>query len=250
MPIRLAAALTMAMVCAGSPSTARPLTASATSPHYIYSFAANDGVNIAWQETYIEWALTTIGVTIDRPIHYYKYISREHMRDVIGIGNSNAFARPQVFALHTLWRADNHETIHLLASRFAPDGAVPLFAEGFAVAHQVNPATGDFTPKWNGRYLAQHLETFFAERRFVSPQQMLTAKSFRAVPDVVSYPISGAFVHYLIDRFGYGPVKELLRRGNPADTGAAVRETFTAAFGMPIDDVERAWLQTVRGAPR
>lgn len=219
---------------------------TATSAHYIYNFAANDGVNIEWQETYISWALTTIGVTIDRPIHFNKYLSRAHMKQVIGVGNSNAFARGPTFALHTLWRSDNHETVHLLTLPFSPNGTVPLFSEGFAVAHQVNPTTGDFVPKWNGRYLSQHLQTFFAEHRFVAPQRMLTARAFRAVPDVVAYPIAGAFMHYLIGRFGYPAVKNLLGRGGPNDSDATVRSHFVAAFGVTIDDVEHDWMATVR----
>jgi hypothetical protein len=166
------------------------------------------------------------------------------MREVIGVGNSNAHANVGTFALHTLWRADNHETIHLLMSRFASPPPVPLFAEGFAVAHQVDPVKGDFAPKWNGRYLPEHLAAFRADGRYVPPHRLLTTKAFRAVGDVVSYPIAGAWMRYLIDRFGYDRVKELLRRGRTNDTDATVRETFASVFGADIERVEADWLES------
>jgi hypothetical protein len=227
--------------CSKQRSVSRPLSESAHSAHYIFNFAAGDGVNAEWQERFFDWASATIGVTIEERIHYYKYFSRDHMREVIGVGNSNAYANVRTFALHTLWRADNHETIHLLASRFASPGPVPLFAEGFAVAHQVDPVKADFAPKWNGRYLPDHVIAFRADGRFVPPHRLLTAKAFRAVDDVVSYPIAGAFVRYLLDRFGYDKVKDLLRRGHPNDTEATVRETFVSVFGADIERVEADW---------
>jgi hypothetical protein len=229
--------------CSRQSQKRHPLTETARSTHYVFHFAPGDGVNADFQEKFFDWATSTIGVTVDRPIQYYKYESREHMKDVIGVGNKNAFANAREFALHTLWRADNHETIHLLASRFASPGPVPLFAEGFAVAHQVDPVKGDFAPKWNGRYLREHLAAFRADGRFVPPRHMLTAKTFRLVDDVVSYPIAGSFVRYLLDRFGYEKVKDLLRQGHPDDTEATVHGTFASVFGMTIEQVEADWLR-------
>ena len=238
----IAVLVALPAACSGQRTIQRQLTETARSAHYVFNFAPGDGVNIDWQERFFEWATTTIGVTVDRPIHYYKYLSREHMKDVIGVGHSNAHADVRQFALHTLWRADNHETIHLLASRFASPGPVPLFAEGFAVAHQVDPTKGDFAPNWNGRYLPEHIAALRADGRFVPPHQMLTATTFRAVSDVVSYPIAGSFVRHLLDRFGYEKVKDLLRHGNPDDAEATVRSTFASVFGMTIEQVEADWL--------
>lgn len=229
--------------CSRQSHNRSPLTEIARSAHYVFHFAPGDRVNADFQEQFFVWATSTIGVTIDRPIQYYKYLSREHMKDVTGVGNSNAHADIREFAVHTLWHADNHETIHLLASRFAAPGPVPLFAEGFAVAHQVDPVKGDFAPNWNGRYLPDHIAAFRADGRFVPPHEMLTVKTFRAVNDVVSYPIAGSFVRHLLDRFGYEKVKDLFRRGNPNDTEATVRSTFASVFGMTIEQVEADWLR-------
>ncbi len=221
----------------------RPLTETARTAHFVFHYAPGDPVNADWQERFYEWATATIGVTTDRPIEYYKYLSRDHMREVIGVGNSNAHAVFRTFALHTLWGADNHETVHLLMSRFAAPGPVPLLSEGFDVAHQVDPVKGDFQPKWNGKYLPEHLAAFRADGRFVPPTQMLTIKAFRTVDDLVSYPISGAFTRYLIDRFGYAKVKELLTRGKPDDTEATVRAEFVSVMGATVEELEARWLK-------
>ena len=108
----------------------RPLGEIARSEHFVFRASDGDRINVEWQEHYFDWATKAIGVTIDRRITYNKYLSREHMNEVIGVGNSNAHADVPAWALHTLWRADNHETVHLLSSRFAWPAPVPALSRG------------------------------------------------------------------------------------------------------------------------
>ena len=247
--MRLALAIVLLALATGcSPQRTiitRPLDEIARSEHFVFRSSAGDRINVEWQEHYFDWATKVIGVTIDRPIQYNKYLTREHMNEVIGVGNSNAHADVPARALHTLWKADNHETIHLLASRFAWPAPVPLYREGFAVAHQVDPVKGDLVPKWNGKYLREHVASLRADGRYVAPHAMLTAAAFRRIDDVVSYPISGAFVKYLLDRFGYEKVKDVMRKSQPTNDEKQLREAFASVFGAPIDQVEAEWLTSL-----
>ena len=112
-----------------------------------FRFAASDSVDVAWQEAYHAWAIAALGIPAPRRIRYYKYLSRAHMGTHTGNSNTNAFANPDLFEIHTIWRFDNHEVVHLYSSVWGHP--VALWTEGLAVAFQTDPPAGDFVARWN-----------------------------------------------------------------------------------------------------
>jgi len=231
-----------ACACGSSPTdpSGAALSRTIETSSYVFRFSEGDSVNTEWQETYHAWAIRELDVHPSQRITYNKYLSREHMGEIYGVSNTNGIADPVAFAIHTLWPIDNHEVIHLYSSAFGR--AVALFSEGLAVAHQTNPAAGDFTPKWSGTPVHTLARQFRDTGRLVAIGDLITSNGFRRFDSNVTYPEAGSFVRYLIDRFGLPSMKQLFAAGTPNDSAIQVRDAFQSIFGLSIDDAERDWL--------
>jgi hypothetical protein len=203
-------------------------------------------VDATWQQAYHEWAVGVLGVTIGRRIVYNKYFDRMHMGEIVGVSNTNAYADPAQFAIHTIWPRDNHEVVHLYASTFG--SPVALFGEGFAVAHQVDPVGGDLTPRWSGTSLHAHARTFRSQGRLIRIADLIQTSDFRRFDSNVTYPEAGSFVRFLIDRDGLERMKSLFARGGANDSVSAVRQAFESVYRRSIDVVEQEWLDMLSGA--
>jgi hypothetical protein len=208
--------------------------------HYVFRASEGDTINTEWQERYHAWVTAALGVVPRQKILYNKYTSRAHMQATIGVGNTNAFADPTAYAVHTLWPIDNHEVVHLLTSNWGSPGA--LVNEGMAVAFQIDPAR-DLTPRWSGTPLNDLTRQFRQQGRFVPLAMLAETASWRNQDSNVAYPESGSFMRWLIDEYGLDRVRGLYSRAaGPNESGAGVRETFVAVYAQTLDDLERAWI--------
>jgi hypothetical protein len=240
----LAASL-VALGCGSSPAGPSPITEAAlvsgtvTGAHE-YHHAAGDTVDVEWQEAYHRWATEALGVAPTRRISYNKYRSREHMAEVIGVGNTNGWADAGTFAIHTIWPRDNHEVVHLYSSLFGR--AVALWSEGLAVAYQTDPAAGDFVPRWSRVTLDDHARQFRASGRLIPIADLLTSSGFRRYDPNVTYPEAGSFVHFVIGSCGLAGVKQIFASGTPDDSASRVTALFESACGRTISAAEQAWL--------
>jgi hypothetical protein len=145
----------LAAACGGSPTAPDNLPALAVQEEtaaYTHRAAPGDPIDTAWQQTYHDWAVATLEVSLTRRVLYNKYLSRQHMGAITGKSNTNGYATLESFEIHTISPMDNHEVVHLFTSTFG--FPVALFNEGIAVAHQTNPARG--TSLRNG---AEHRST-------------------------------------------------------------------------------------------
>jgi hypothetical protein len=68
---------------------------------------------VARQEAFHEWVVSHLGVRVPQKVDYRKYTSREDMGARTGTYNTNGYAEPATFTIHTLWTRDNHETVHI-----------------------------------------------------------------------------------------------------------------------------------------
>ena len=238
--------------CGSSPTGPSPTGGSATSQslplvgetaNYTFRAAAGDTVNTSWQESYHAWLETTLGTRSRQKIVFNKYTSRTHMQSVIGVGNTNAWADPAAYAIHTIWALDNHEVVHLLTSGWGSTGA--LVNEGMAVAFQIDPAR-DMTPRWSGVALHDLARQFRQQGRFVPMAALTETASWRSQDPNVAYPESGSFMRWLIDQYGLERVRALYARaGGSNESAAGVRAAFAAVYGQSLDELERAWLAFV-----
>ena len=232
----------------GGPTTPSqpPLPVASESANFRYHYAAGDTVDAAWQETYHEWAVARLGVRLPQKIEYYKYQSRQAMGDRTGNYQTNGFAEPSRFEIHTLWTSDNHEVVHIYTALVGRTSA--FFNEGIAVAFQTNPAAGDFESVFNGQQVHNACRQYLQFGTLVVPlERVMTTTAFRAVADsVLSYREAGSFMRFTIDRYGIERVLEFFRISSETDSVAVFKERFQTAFGVSIDDVERDWLAMLR----
>ena len=229
-----------------APSTpALALAASTETAAYTFHYAEGDRVNPEWQETFHAWALQALELQTSRRIVYNKYQSRAHMGDLTGKHSTNGFAEPETFTIHTLWSTDNHEVVHVLTSLIGTP--VPLLDEGIAVAHQVNPANGDFTPRWNNIDLHDLCRQFRRQGRLFPIGELVDATAFRRVDSNITYPEAGSFVRHLLQTFGLAAVKRAFAGATRVDPPDVTRRRFEAAFGITIEEAERRWLLMLDG---
>ena len=232
--------------CGGSPTSPSQggpaLSEHRATAHFDFSWSAADSVNPEWQEAFHEWATRELRVTITRRIEYRKYLSPGHMLALhYGPGNVNAWADPDLFALHTIWPTDNHEVIHLYTSTIGR--ATSLLNEGIAVAYQVDPVRGDMTPRWNNRHVHDVSANWRRQGRLVTLDDMLTIDQWRAIDSQVSYPQAGSFVRFLIDsQGGVEAIRALLGRSTQRDAPDVTRGNIEAVYGKSLARLEAEWL--------
>jgi hypothetical protein len=254
---RLAAAFTLtawaAAGCDSPPSSPSrsPLPVAAETAHYVFHAGQGDTLDTAWQEAYHSWAIGRLGVQPARKIGYYKYTSRTDMGDRTGRYNTNGYADPAAFEIHTLWPTDNHEVVHLFMSLVGQSTA--LFSEGMAVAFQTDPVRGIFESRFNGEEVHAAARRYLAAGQLVLPlDRIVETNGFRSISDsTLSYRQAGSFVRFLIDHYGLEQVLAFFRSGGSAtDTAATVKAGFRAALGATFEEAEAAWLEMLRtGTP-
>ena len=145
--------------------------------------------------------------------------------------------------LHTIWPTDNHEVVHVYAGAWG--SPVALFGEGFAVAHQMNPATGDFVARWSGTPVHELARRFRAAGQLPSIAVLADTNAFRAQDPNITYPVAGSFVRFLIDMEGIGQMRRLYGAMTSQASLSAVRTAFQQIYGFTLDEAERRWLSTL-----
>jgi len=243
-------ALTTAIACGGSgnpvaPSQS-PLPVASESANFRYHYAAGDAVDATWQEAYHLWATATLGVQVPQKIEYNKYRSRQEMGDHTGNYNTNGFADPARFEIHTLFSTDNHEIVHIYTSLFGRPS--DFFNEGIAVAMQTDPPAGNFDAFFNGQQVHQACRLYLQFGTLVVPlDRAIQTDTFRAITDqVLSYREAGSFVRFLIDRYGMTDVREFFRISSRGDDTGTIRQRFNSAFGVSFDAAESAWMTMLK----
>ena len=223
-----------------------PLPVAAESANFRYHYAAGDAVDATWQEAYHAWATATLGVQVPQKIEYYKYGSRQEMGDHTGNYNTNGFADPARFELHTLFPTDNHEVVHIYTSLFGRPS--DFFNEGIAVAMQTDPPAGNFNAVFNGQQVHEACRQYLQSGTLVVPlDRAIQTDAFRAITDqTVSYREAGSFVRFLMDRYGMTAVREFFRISSRGDDSGTIKQRFSAAFGIPFEGAEDAWMTMLR----
>ena len=248
--LRILALAAAAARCGGSASpttpTQPPLPLANESASFRYHYVAGDRVDADWQETFHAWATARLGVSLPQKIEYYKYQSRQAMGERTGTYNSNAFAEPSRFEIHTLFPTDGHEVVHIYTALVGLPS--DFFNEGIAVAFQTNPAAGDFESVFNGQEVHSACAQYLQAGTLVVPlDRVVTTTTFRAVSDdVMSYREAGSFVRFAIDRYGIERVLQFFHLSSRTDSLTVIQERFLTALGVSLEAAESEWTAMLR----
>jgi hypothetical protein len=217
------------------------LPVSSESASFRYHYASGDSVDSTWQEAYHAWATARLGVHVSQKIEYFKYRSRQDMGDHTGRYNTNGFAEPSRFEIHTLWPTDNHEVVHIYTALVGrpPD----FFNEGIAVAFQTNPPQANFESVFNGQSVHDACRQYLQFGTLVLPvDRLVTTNDFRAISDdVLSYREAGSFMRFVIDAYGTERVLDFFRASTRDDSLTTIKQRFATSIGVSLDVAETAW---------
>ncbi len=185
-------------------------------------------------------------------IRVFVYDDREDLRLSLGLERPKPLIiLRQHLQLHMVDSYQLHEYVHLY-SYWTGGGhrTVPFIEEGLAEAY------GNWS--WRpGRPLddlsikdqeSEHVHTLVARwlARGEVPElrSLLTEKDFRSYSgphDDKSYYFAASFVKYLIDRYGWGPLRRILREACLESSREDVRAAFERAYSTPITELEDGW---------
>ena len=244
---RVAAVLTLFLFTAcggsapGSPSPqalSQSLPQTITTAHFVFHYQSGDSVDSARQEQYYAWAAATLGIDPAQKVDYYKYLDRSRMQAITG-RDTNGWADPPVFAVHTIWTWDNHETVHVYTALIGRPS--DYFNEGIAVAMETDPANHDLVPRWSNTPLHTLAKGFMQTNRLSFVQDVDDTDTFRKLDESVSYPMAGSFVEFLIERYGMAKVKDFFRASTRDDSRSTINTKFQQAFGVSVADADQAW---------
>jgi hypothetical protein len=250
-----ALALASLMTAACGEGRAGPTGPTATSPLPFVRETATmriyhepgDTVNVEWQEAFNAWALERLGVQPPQKVEYRKYFSRDAMGRYTGDYNTNGFAEPASWRLHTIWPQDNHEVVHLYTAMVGRPS--DFFNEGIAVAFQTDPSRGVFTASFNGVDVHDGCRAYLRANQLPLPlASYVTTPAFRGIADqVLSYRYAGSFLRFLIERHGLAPVLAFFGPGTRDEPLVVIRARVEAVFGRSLEALEADWLAFLRG---
>ena len=239
--------MAMSEACGSSTSPSQSaLPVTSESVNFRYHTSSGDTIDTNWQEIYHSWAVARLGVQVPQKIDYYKYRTRQDMGDHTGRYNTNGFAEPAKFEIHTLWSTDNHEVVHIYTALIGRPS--DFFNEGIAVAFQTNPATGDFESTFNGQPVHQACREYLQLGTLALPlDRAVPTNDFRAISDqVLSYREAGSFMRFLLDTYGIERVREFFRISSRDDNLQTIRQRFANAVGVSLTEAEAAWTTMLR----
>lgn len=177
-----------------------------------------------------------LGVRDERRLRFAKYPDRETKREWTGDGGN---AHVEGDTLHTLWPTDSHEIVHLLARAWGDPPA--LLAEGLAV---------HLSGAWQGRPVRAGAAEVHAAGRAGRPSELLDGLRFRALPDLDTYPLAGAFVEWLAEARGKDALRALYGALSNRAPAADNLRVLGERLGQAPAEVDAAFFAWLDSAPR
>jgi hypothetical protein len=220
------------------------LTEQIETQSVIFRFSAGDSVDTGWQQSYHDWVTGLLGVQMPTKLKYYKYTGRAQMKSVTGT-EANGFAEPEVYAVHTIFPRDGHESTHVCSALVGRPS--DFFNEGLAVALNTEPGAGVFTSQWNGTHVYAHTQLLIRTRQLRPLGPMLATDAFRAVDEWTAYGEAGSFVLYLIEQHGIGAMLSFFGMSSRGDSRASIESNLRAVWGEDLATLEADWLAFIDG---
>ena len=222
------------------------------SPHYRFHFrpdscAAQDSAEIIrTQEECFSRITASLRVTPDFPLHYVLVEDAAEVgrmyEDICGvhIGPINGFAShpDTVVAVYNkdVQCIGMHEDTHLIAA-LVGDPWQSFIVEGLAM-YMDGVWWSEPNELWVSRFLA--------DGRYVPLARLMPNEGFHAVDCAVSYPIAGAFTHYLIETLG---MDVYLQKVYAADCDAEKPQCLPLLLDNPLDVIESNFIAWIHSHP-
>ncbi len=217
-----------------------PLTEELQTADITFHFAAPDSVNSRWQQTFHEWATALLGVSPSGKIHYYKYQSRAHLRQVTG-SDYRSWADISTFSLHTPDPQHGHEAIHLYTSLIG--WPTDYFLEGIAVGLTLDPFTGagPFYPNITDDNAHLRARNAMMQGEIIPRESIVENDGFWRYPVALTYTQAGSFVNFIFNEYGVDKVKQLIASLDHSASRPTVLSAFATIYGFSLAEAEQGW---------
>jgi hypothetical protein len=217
-------------------------------PHYRFHFRPGSvaGREIrfvaAVQEAGLRRIQETLGGGEVPTLSCFLYPTMEEKVEATGYPGSG-IAEPALAEVHLVYGPDRrvtgpHEDTHVLAFHWWGGSRLPFLVEGVAVAVDGH---------WLGAPLEDWIRLFAARGTLLPVEGLLQPDLFVNQPDLLSYPVAGAFVGFLLREYGTEAVGRFHAEVRPG----RIPEDFRRIFGEPLEAVVARWQQAMgAGKPR
>lgn len=170
------------------------------SGHFEFHFLSEQKMNqqdIEFQEKNLNKETAYLKVSPPKTkIQYFLHPNKQSLKDVINF-NGNAVTvlsgppddPKTLFELHTVYPRDKHEIIHVLL--FPKGLPLLIWTEGIAVSR---------SEVWHGQKVKDAARDVLKKTK-LSLLDLIDEKSFKK-DEMISYPIAGAFVEFLSEKYG------------------------------------------------
>lgn len=228
--------------CGGPISPGRidaALGAQMDTPGIMFRFTPGDSVDADWQERFHEHITAEFGVSLPTKLRYNKYRDRSQLREVTN-HDTNGFAEPDVFTVHSIFPHDGHEAVHVYSALVGRPS--DFFNEGLAVALNSDPDAPVRAPPWNGTHVYAHTQLLIRTNQRRSLSTMMTTDGFRETTEWVGYGQAGSFLLFLIEQHGLGRMLAFFGLSARSDSLSRIDSNFQAVWGMSLAEAEEGWL--------
>ena len=229
-----------------TPSAADQLTQSQVTAHIEFRFSDGDAVDAPRQEAFYDWVIPELGVSPPRRLQYRKYRDRGHLQRVTG-QDTNGFADPPAWIVHSIWPWDAHEAVHVYTALIGRPS--DFFNEGIAVALSFDPLGGRFVSLWNNTPIDTIARQHLIAGTLPSIAGMAETEAFRRISDQISYPAAGSFVSFLLRERGMPAMRTFFQGGSRDESLAALEARFIVTFGWSLTEAETRWRAYLVSSP-
>ena len=203
--------------------------------HYIFNYqkgslAEKDIESIInLQENCYDYICKVLNVRMKRKIKYFLCESPEEVGRAYGDNEpANGFAKfpDEIYAVYNekVKCTGPHEDAHIISYNALGNPKQPLLREGLAMF---------FDEVWFGIPNKAWVKVFIAKNLYKNLSLLKETKRFYDLPETITYPESGAFVHYLISVFGIEKFKEFYKTA-----GSDFDKSFFETFGISLNEFE------------
>ena len=116
-----------------------------------------------------------------------------------------------------------------------------LFKEGIAVAFQVSYPNTDFIPGWNGQDFNLLSRNYKQDNKLPPLQDLIGTNTFGNYDSNITYPVSGSFVRFLIDKYGIEKMKGYTKLSQFEDSKDKIETNFKEIYTITLESAWNSW---------
>lgn len=191
-------------------------------------------------EEHLDAACTALEVNPPVVIQFYKHPSQLDLHEATGSRSTGTVFTSedgQYQEVHSVHSYDPHEVMHALAHETMGEPPA-IFDEGLATAFG-----WDWTP--GERDVHERATALLDQGRVVPLKRLLTNWDFRSYKSYPAYTAAGSFTKYLLAEYGPQKLSKLFELDKYSQQDM-IEESFAAAYGRDIYQVEESWRVALR----